>query len=180
MLRRQMMRPLRKPLVVMTPKSLLRHKEAVSSLEDLANGHFHEVLAETDQLNAKDVDRVVLCSGKVYYELRAKRRELNLGNAAVIRLEQLYPFPEELLGKIIAPYVNLKHVVWCQEEPQNQGAWYSSRHHMSNVIARHNPSLTLTYAGREASASPAAGYMALHLKEQEQLVKDAFGLGNAR
>jgi 2-oxoglutarate dehydrogenase E1 component len=177
MLRRQVIRPLRKPLVVMTPKSLLRHKEAVSSLEELANGHFHEVLPETDKLKAKDVERLILCSGKVYYELRAKRRELELGNAAIVRLEQLYPFPEELLGRVMAPYVNLKTVVWCQEEPQNMGAWYSSQHHMRNVISRHNPALQLTYAGRDASASPAAGYTALHLKEQEQLVKDAFGLG---
>ena len=180
MLRRQMIRPLRKPLVVMTPKSLLRHKEAVSSLDELANGSFQAVLGETDQLVAQDVDRVVLCSGKVYYELRAKRRELGLNNAAIVRLEQLYPFPEELLGRVIAPYINLKTVVWCQEEPQNMGAWYSSQHHMRNVIARHNPALGLTYAGRDASASPAAGYTALHLKEQEQLVKDAFGLGDAR
>lgn len=180
MLRRQVIRPLRKPLVVMSPKSLLRHKEAVSTLEELANGSFQAVLGETDQLNPKEVERLILCSGKVYYELRAKRRELGLKDTAIVRLEQLYPFPEELLGRVIAPYVNLKTVIWCQEEPQNMGAWYSSQHHMRNVIQRHNPSLTLTYAGREASASPAAGYMALHLKEQEQLVKDAFGLGNAR
>ncbi|MDR2212383.1 MAG: 2-oxoglutarate dehydrogenase E1 component [Pseudomonadales bacterium] len=180
MLRRQVIRPLRKPLIVMTPKSLLRHKEAVSTLEELANGSFQTVLGETDQLDAKKVERLILCSGKVYYELRAKRRELGLDNAAIVRLEQLYPFPLDLLGKVIAPYVNLKTVVWCQEEPQNQGAWYSSQHHMRNVIARHNPALNLSYAGREASASPAAGYMALHLKEQEQLVKDAFGLSNAR
>ncbi|HWK55347.1 MAG TPA: 2-oxoglutarate dehydrogenase E1 component [Hyphomicrobiales bacterium] len=180
MLRRQMVRPLRKPLIVMTPKSLLRHKEAVSSLEEMANGSFQEVLPETDALQAKDVERLILCSGKVYYELRAKRRELGLNNAAIVRLEQLYPFPEELLGEVMAPYTNLKTVVWCQEEPQNMGAWYSSQHHMRNVISRHDPALGLVYAGREASASPAAGYTALHLKEQEQLVKDAFDLGAAR
>jgi len=88
----------------------------------------------------------------------------------------LYPFPEELLAEVIAPYVNLETVVWCQEEPQNMGAWYSSQHHMKNVITRHNPKLTLTYAGREGSASPAAGYAALHNKEQQQLIKDAFDL----
>jgi len=174
MLRRQMVRPLRKPLIVMTPKSLLRHKEAISSLEDLALGSFQNVLPETDQLAADEVDRLIMCSGKVYYELRAKRRELGLSNVAIVRLEQLYPFPEELLGQVMAPYVNLKTVVWCQEEPQNMGAWYSSQHHMKNVIYRHKPQLLLWYAGRDPSASPAAGYAALHLKEQEQLVRDAF------
>jgi 2-oxoglutarate dehydrogenase E1 component len=176
MLRRQVMRPLRKPLIVMTPKSLLRHKEAISTMEELANGHFQNVIPETDALQPKQVKRLILCSGKVYYELRAKRRELELADAAIVRLEQLYPFPEELLGEVIAPYVNLETVVWCQEEPQNMGAWYSSQHHMKNVITKHNPKLTLTYAGREGSASPAAGYTALHNKEQQQLIKDAFDL----
>ena len=176
MLRRQVVRPLRKPLIVMTPKSLLRHKEAISSLEDLAHGSFQTVIPETDPLQPLDVKRLVLCSGKVYYELRAKRRELNLKDAVVVRLEQLYPFPEDLLQEVIAPYANLEKAVWCQEEPMNMGAWYPSQHHMKNVITRHNPALTLTYAGRQGSASPAAGYMALHLKEQEQLINDAFGL----
>ncbi|MES2625729.1 MAG: 2-oxoglutarate dehydrogenase E1 component [Pseudomonadota bacterium] len=176
MLRRQVIRPLRKPLIVMTPKSLLRHKEAVSTMEELATGCFQTVIPDTDGLKPKQVKRVILCSGKVYYELRSKRRELDLADAAIIRLEQLYPFPEELLAEVIAPYVNLETVVWCQEEPQNMGAWYSSQHHMKNVIAKHNPKLSLTYAGREGSASPAAGYTALHNKEQQQLIKDAFDL----
>ena len=176
MLRRQIIRPLRKPLIVMSPKSLLRHKEAVSTLEELANGHFQTVIPETDGLDVKQVKRVVLCSGKVYYELRGKRREKALDNTAIIRLEQLYPFPEELLQGVIAQYVNLEEVVWCQEEPQNMGAWYSSQHHMKNVITRHNPKLGLQYAGREASASPAAGYSALHTREQEQFLKDALKL----
>jgi 2-oxoglutarate dehydrogenase E1 component len=176
MLRRQIIRPLRKPLIVMTPKSLLRHKEAISTLEDLANGSFQTVIAETDTLDPKAVTRVILCSGKVYYELRAKRREKKLDNTAIIRLEQLYPFPEEKLEETIAPYVNLQEVVWCQEEPQNMGAWYSSQHHMKNVIWKHNKELWLQYAGREASASPAAGYGALHNREQEQLLKDALKL----
>jgi 2-oxoglutarate dehydrogenase E1 component len=176
MLRRQVIRPLRKPLIVMTPKSLLRHKEAVSSLEELAQGQFQTVIGETDALSSEQVKRVILCSGKVYYELRAKRRELGRDDTAIIRLEQLYPFPEELLQEVIAPYRNLERVVWCQEEPQNMGAWYSSQHHMKNVISRHNSHLVLTYAGREASASPAAGYAALHLREQEQLIKDALDL----
>jgi 2-oxoglutarate dehydrogenase E1 component len=176
MLRRQVIRPLRKPLIVMTPKSLLRHKEAVSSLEELAQGQFQTVIGETDALPSEQVKRVILCSGKVYYELRAKRRELGRNDTAIVRLEQLYPFPEELLQEVIAPYRNLERVVWCQEEPQNMGAWYSSQHHMKNVISRHNSHLVLTYAGREASASPAAGYAALHQREQEQLIKDALDL----
>ncbi|HHX81841.1 MAG TPA: 2-oxoglutarate dehydrogenase E1 component, partial [Pseudomonadaceae bacterium] len=176
MLRRQVIRPLRKPLVVLSPKSLLRHKEAVSTLKELAEGSFQLVIPETDKLRAKEVKRLILCSGKVYYELRAKRRELENSDTAIVRLEQLYPFPEETLQEVIAPYVNLETVIWCQEEPQNMGAWYSSQHHMRNVIWRHNPALTLFYAGREASASPAAGYTALHLREQEQLLTDAFQL----
>ena len=174
MLRRQVIRPLRKPLIVMTPKSLLRHKEAVSSLEELANGAFQTVIGETDAIKPKQVKRLILCSGKVYYDLRAKRRDRNNSDTAIVRLEQLYPFPEDRLAEVIAPYSNLETVVWCQEEPQNMGAWYSSQHHMRNVITRHNPALQLAYAGREASASPAAGYAALHNKELEQFLKDAF------
>lgn len=176
MLRRQMMRPLRKPLVVMTPKSLLRHKEAVSSYDDLANGRFHRVLRETDDIDPKKVKRAVMCSGKVYYELRAKRREEGLDDIAILRLEQLYPFPEETLYKMLSPYKNLTEAVWCQEEPQNMGAWYPSQHHMKNVLRRLNPELVLGYAGRDLSASPAAGYTALHIRLQEQLVLDALGL----
>jgi len=118
----------------------------------------------------------VLCSGKVYYELRAKRREENIDNIAIIRLEQLYPFPEESLEKIISAYTNVESVVWCQEEPQNMGAWYPSQHHMKNVLHRLNPKLVLEYAGRDLSASPAAGYTALHVARQEKLVLDALKL----
>ena len=176
MLRRQMMRPLRKPLIVMTPKSLLRHKEAISSYDDLANGRFHRVLRETDELDPLKVKRVVMCSGKVYYELRSKRREEGLEDIAIVRIEQLYPFPEDTLAKVLAPYENVSSVVWCQEEPQNMGAWYPSQHHMKNVLRRHNPELVLEYAGRGLSASPAAGYTALHVAHQEQLILDALGL----
>jgi 2-oxoglutarate dehydrogenase E1 component len=174
MLRRQMVRPLRKPLIVMTPKSLLRHKEAISTLDELANGSFQTVIGETDTLKPKQVKRLILCSGKVYYDLRAKRRDRSITDTAIVRLEQLYPFPEDKLAEVIAPYSSLETVVWCQEEPQNMGAWYSSQHHMRNVIIKHNPTLNLVYAGREASASPAAGYAALHNKELEQFLKDAF------
>lgn len=176
MLRRQALRPLRKPLVVMSPKSLLRHKEVVSSIQELAEGCFQNVISETDDIAAEKVRRVVLCSGKVYYDLRERRRAENIEDIAIVRLEQLYPFPESELEEALRPYVNLAEVVWCQEEPMNQGAWYSSQHHMRRVIQRLDEKLYMQYAGREASAAPAAGYMALHLRQLEQFVRDALDI----
>ena len=175
MLRRQVIRPLRKPLIVMSPKSLLRHKEAISTLEELAHGRFHNVLDETDDLDKSKVERVILCSGKVFYDLRAARRERDLDNIAILRLEQLYPFPEAELLQVLGAYTNLQDAVWCQEEPMNQGAWYASQHHMRRVIHRHKVDIYLRYLGREASAAPAAGYMALHLEQQEQFINEALG-----
>lgn len=176
MLRRQAIRPLRKPLVVMSPKSLLRHKEAISTIDELAEGHFHNVLDETDELDKARVDRVVFCSGKVFYDLRAARRERGIENIAIIRLEQLYPFPEEeLLGVLGSGYSNLTDAIWCQEEPQNQGAWYASQHHLRRVLFQHNPDVYLRYVGREPSAAPAAGYMALHLEQLEAFINEALG-----
>ena len=176
LLRRQAIRPTRKPLVVMSPKSLLRHKEAISTLEDLAEGSFQNVLPDSESPEPKDVTRLIFCSGKVYYDLIDRRRTEETKNVAIVRIEQLYPFPEEQLQEVIAQYKNVKEVIWCQEEPMNQGAWYSSQHHMRRVVQRLNPNIYLDYAGREASAAPAAGYMALHLEQQEQLIKDALGL----
>ncbi len=176
MLRRQMIRPLRKPLIVMTPKSLLRHKQAVSELEELAQGEFLNVIGEVDDIEPKQVRRVVMCSGKVYYDLRDTRRQAEIDDVAIIRLEQMYPFPEDDLEKILAPYDQLTDIVWCQEEPQNQGCWYSSQHHMRRIIHRHKPGQYLTYAGREASAAPAVGYMALHIEQQNKLINDALGI----
>jgi 2-oxoglutarate dehydrogenase E1 component len=173
MLRRQVKRPVRKPLVALTPKSLLRHKLAASTLEDLAEGSFRTVLGEVDALDPEKVERLILCAGKVYYDLLERRRQEELDHAAIVRLEQLYPFPEDELGEVIAPYTNLRDVIWCQEEPMNQGAWYSSQHHMRRVILRHNEELYLTYAGREAYAAPAVGYMQLHVQQQERLIEDA-------
>ena len=174
LLRRQVIRPLRKPLVVLTPKSLLRHKLAISSLEDLAEGSFQTIISETDAIDPEKVDRVVMCSGKVYYDLLEKRRAEENENVAIVRIEQLYPFPEEDLAEALAPYPNLKKVVWCQEEPMNQGAWYCSQHHMRRVIGEHSVSnLYLDYAGREASAAPAGGYPSVHAEEQAKLLQDA-------
>ncbi len=170
MLRRQMLRPYRTPLIVMTPKSLLRHPAAVSSLKDLTAGEFKLVIPEVDSIDPKQVDRVVLCSGKVYYDLLDKRRESKLNNVAIIRVEQLYPFPEDTLKAILKPYRHVKKMVWCQEEPKNQGAWYSSQHHLRDCLEQDQ---ALDYAGRSASASPAAGYMSVHLREQQELVNEA-------
>ena len=173
LLRRQAIRPVRKPLVIMTPKSLLRHKEATSTLEDLCNGSFRTVEPEPDAHDPHKITRIVLCSGKVYYDLLVKRREDQLDNVAIVRIEQLYPFPEADLAKLLAEYKNINTVVWCQEEPMNQGAWYSSQHHIRRVIHAKYPSLFLHYAGREGSAAAAAGYMSLHVRQQEQLVHNA-------
>ena len=178
LLRRQAVRDLRKPLIVFTPKSLLRHKLAVSTLEDLAEGTFLTVIDELDDLNKKDVNRLVMCSGKVYYELLEKRRELELNNVAIIRIEQLYPYDEDAVRDVLRGYPNLKNVVWCQEEPKNQGAWYNSQHRFYRSCHEVHPNTLLDFAGRKASASPAAGYMALHIREQQALINDALGLDN--
>jgi 2-oxoglutarate dehydrogenase E1 component len=119
----------------------------------------------------------VLCSGKIYYDLYNKRQEEGITDIAVVRIEQLYPFPSDDLQQELEKYPNLEELVWCQDEPQNQGAWYSSQHHMRRVLQAVKPVAELNYAGREASASPAAGYMALHLAQQEQLINDALALG---
>ncbi len=179
MLRRQAIRPLRRPLIVMTPKSLLRHKIAVSTVEELADGHFQNVIGETDPaIEAKKVTRAVLCSGKVYYDLAAARTEQNLTHVAIVRLEQLYPFPEVELKGALAPFSELNEMVWCQEEPMNQGAWYPSQHHMRRVMHKHKRTMSLGFAGREPSAAPAAGYMSRHLQEQKELVDAALlGIG---
>ncbi|OFC71740.1 2-oxoglutarate dehydrogenase E1 component [Alteromonas confluentis] len=170
MLRRQMVRPMRKPLIVMSPKSLLRHPLAVSSLEELSEGVFKNVIGEVDEIDPAGVKRVVMCSGKVYYDLLDQRRKNEQTDVAIIRLEQLYPFPQEEAAKIVAEYSHVKDWVWCQEEPQNQGAWYSSQHHFWQAIP---DGAKLTYAGREASASPAVGYLSVHNQQQKALVEDA-------
>jgi 2-oxoglutarate dehydrogenase E1 component len=170
MLRRQVVRPMRRPLVVMSPKSLLRHPLAVSSLEEMSTGIFHNVIGEVDELDSKAVERVVFCSGKVYYELLEQRRKNELNNVAIVRIEQLYPFPEQELQVVLKEYQHVKQFVWCQEEPQNQGAWYCSQHNFRAAIPE---GTHLTYAGRKASAAPAAGYMSLHVKEQQALVTQA-------
>ena len=170
LLRRQMLRDYRKPLIVMTPKSLLRHRLATSSLDELAQGGFQPVLGEVDGIDPAQVVRVILCSGKVYYDLLEARRARGLGDVAILRIEQLYPFPKEQLAEAVAPYVAAKQLVWCQEEPQNQGAWDQIKHRFAHLLPDDG---RITYAGRRASAAPAVGLRAVHVEQQEQLIDDA-------
>ncbi len=175
LLRRQMLRPYRKPLIVMSPKSLLRRKLACSPLTALTEGKFQLVIDEIDDLEAAAVTRLLLCTGKVYYDLLEARREQQMHNVAIARIEQLFPFPREAVKAIIARYTHCKEIVWVQEEPKNQGSWYylQSRGTLVGCIDNHH---TLGYCGRFYSASPAAGYMAKHQAEQQQLVADALQL----
>ncbi|HEV2332802.1 MAG TPA: 2-oxoglutarate dehydrogenase E1 component [Gammaproteobacteria bacterium] len=177
MLRRQALRPFRKPLVVMTPKSLLRHKASVSELKDLTHGRFHLLIPEVGSLPAAKVERVVFCSGKVYYDLAEARRAAGIDNVAIVRLEQLYPFPQTEYAEILNLYANAREIVWCQEEPGNQGAWYQIRHRLQEPL---KPKHLLSYAGRAPSASTAAGYMELHTQQQKQLIQDALGTLGAK
>ena len=170
MLRRQMLRDVRKPLIVMTPKSLLRHKLAVSSLDELANGSFQLAIADSTAKNAKKVRRVVLCSGKVYYDLVENAGERDIDDVAIVRIEQLYPFPRAEVAAELARYPSAKEIVWCQEEPMNQGAWYQIRHHLQAVTAAKQ---SLAYAGRARSPAPACGHLSTHRAEQAALVEQA-------
>jgi 2-oxoglutarate dehydrogenase E1 component len=171
LLRRQMLRPFRKPLVVLTPKSLLRKKEASSPIKELAKGVFQTVIPEVEELDPKSVKRIVACCGKVYYDLVAGRAAHGR-DTAIIRVEQLYPFPHKQFAAEMKRYPNANEVVWCQEEPQNQGAWYQVGHYLrENMRAEQK----LHYAGRPASAAPATGYFAKHAERQKALVAQAFG-----
>ena len=173
MLRRQMLRPYRKPLVVMSPKSLLRHKLAVNALEDLTEGGFQAVIDEIDDIDPKGVRRIVMCSGKVYYDLLERRRELEREDIVILRIEQLYPFPHEALKKTLARYKQADCFIWCQEEPLNQGAWYNSQHHIREALGARN---YLHHVTRPDSASPAVGYHSMHVAQQKRLVDEALGL----
>jgi 2-oxoglutarate dehydrogenase E1 component len=168
-LRRQMLRPYRKPLILMTPKSLLRHKLAVSTLQALSSGTWQSIISD-NEVDVKEVKRVVLCSGKVYYDLFEQRRTQNRNDIALIRIEQLYPFPDIELSTELKRYSEIKDIVWCQEESKNQGAWYSVQHHLASCLAK---TQTLRYVGRPASAAPAVGSPLVHAEEQQALVKEA-------
>ena len=170
MLRRQMLQNFRKPLIVMTPKSLLRHDQSVSALEDLAGGAFARVIDEVDEITADEVRRAVFCSGKVYFDLLKARRNSGIRDVALVRIEQLYPFPSDEYHSALARYRNLREVVWCQEEPQNQGAWYQIRHRLVEPL---KPGVELLYAGRAPAAAPATGIGPAHAREQQTLVDAA-------
>jgi len=169
--RRQMIRPMRRPLIVMTPKSLLRHPKAVSTIEELTEGEFQNVIPEIIEQDKSKVERIILCSGKVYYDLIDMRGELGLDETvAILRIEQLYPFPTKILKNELRAYSKVEKWIWCQEEPLNQGPWFSSIHNFNACI----PATTkIVPSSREASAAPAAGSMALHLAQQKKLVEEA-------
>lgn len=171
LLRRQMIRPLRKPLVIMTPKSLLRNKDATSPLAEFTKGGFQTVIPDLSDLKADKVKRLVVCSGKVYYDLAKKREEKGADDVAIIRVEQLYPFPHKAFATELKRYPNVTDIVWCQDEPQNQGAWFFIQHNIHENMAEGQK---LGYAGRAASASPAVGYSHLHAEQQKALVDAAF------
>lgn len=177
MLRRQMIRPYRRPLIVLTPKSLLRHKLSNSSLDDIHEGRFHPIIPEVDELAADKVRRIVFCSGKVYFDLLQSRRDADIEDIAIARIEQLYPFPQDDYEAIINAYPKATDIVWCQEEPQNQGAWYQIRHRLQAPLTGDH---TLTYAGRPGSASPAAGYLELHKRQQQELIEAALELSKQK
>lgn len=170
LIRRQILRPYRKPLIVMTPKSMLRNPLATSSLGDLSTGEFALVIPEIDEIDPKNVDRVVLCTGKIYYELLEQRRKEQLRDIVFIRIEQLYPFPDKILQAVLKPYQHVKDIIWCQEEPQNQGAWPTLQGFLVNYLDKGQH---LSYIGRSASASPAVGYHSVHEEEQKQLIAKA-------
>ncbi|MDH3342572.1 MAG: 2-oxoglutarate dehydrogenase E1 component, partial [Gammaproteobacteria bacterium] len=170
LLRRQMVRSCRKPLIVMTPKSLLRHKLCVSSLEDLANGHYQRVISEIDALDSNKVKRIVLCSGKVYYDLLEKRRAEKRDNVAIIRVEQLYPFPAKELNALLKSYTKSSELIWCQEEPKNQGSWDFVEPRANAMLEK---KWNLSYVGRVSSSAPAVGSAKLHAVQQAELVERA-------
>jgi len=176
LLRRQMVRPVRKPLIVMTPKSLLRHRSAVSTLGELSSGGFLPLLGETENLDRAGVRRLIFCSGKVYYELALSRMESHIADVAIVRLEELYPFPVAAYAETVRSFANVRTIVWCQEEPENQGAWYQIRHRLQEPLS---DDVELIYAGRPGAAAPASGIHKLHVAQQNALVHAALGLDSA-
>ncbi|MDH3608058.1 MAG: 2-oxoglutarate dehydrogenase E1 component [Gammaproteobacteria bacterium] len=175
MLRRQMLRPYRKPLIVMTPKNILRDPAASSELHEFTEGEFDNVLDEVEELNVAEVKKVIFCSGKLYYELIKARREHKISNSAIVRIEQLYPFPQDEVQQIIKKYSGAREIIWCQEEPRNQGAWFFVKS-TRNIRACLSESHNLRYAGRNYSASPASGSLHIHREQQLALIEDALGL----
>jgi 2-oxoglutarate dehydrogenase E1 component len=172
LLRRQAIRKMRTPLVVISPKSLLRNPKATSSLKDLTKGSFKCVI-DDEVKNKPSITKVVLCSGKVFYDLKDRQNSEQKDNIAIVRIEQLYPFPYDDLEEILMEYENVKDIVWCQEEPQNQGAWFSHRHRLQRVLDRLGKDKEITLVSRPPAAAPAVGMMKLHLEQQSNLVTEA-------
>ena len=171
LLRRQMIRKMRKPLIIMSPKSMLRQKESVSSLEDLTDGEFLPVIPETEELKHKKIRRIIVCSGRVYYDLLAYRKAHKIQDIAIVRIEQLYPFPHEEFQAEVARFEQAKDILWCQEEPGNQGAWHRIQHYLLRHLGLNQ---TLCNAMRPSSASPAVGYLAKHNFQKKELIETAF------
>jgi 2-oxoglutarate dehydrogenase E1 component len=173
-LRRQMIRKMRIPLIIMSPKSMLRKKEAYSTLKDLSTGEFQTLIGESDSsIVPKNVTRAVLCSGKIYYDLIRQREESGLTDVAILRLEQLYPFDMDAVMKELSAMPKLKTLVWCQEEPVNQGAWYQIRHRLQECVTGKQK---LVFAGRVACSAPAGGSLLRHNQRERMLIHDALGL----
>jgi 2-oxoglutarate dehydrogenase E1 component len=168
LLRRQALSKFRKPLIIMTPKSLLRHPLAVSDLSAMDSGYFHTVIDDLDKL--KNISRILFCSGKIYYELLQKRRELKRNDTVILRLEQIYPFPESRLQSIIKKYRNARKYFWVQEEPENMGSWLFVRPRLEKIIKK-----PIQYIGREDSASPATGFPHIYRQEQTAIIDQAIG-----
>ena len=172
LLRRQAIRKMRTPLVVISPKSLLRNPEAVSNIKELTDGYF-ECVIDDEIKDSKKVSKIIMCSGKVFYDLVKKRNDKKLNNIAIIRIEQLYPFPYDDLEEILTKYQNVNEFIWCQEEPLNQGAWFSHRHRIQRVLDRIGEGYVVNLVSRPAAAAPAVGLMKLHLQQQEDLINEA-------
>ena len=167
-----MVRSLRKPLIIFTPKSLLRHKDAASPLTEFTRGSFQTIIPDAKVQQNDKVRRLLVCSGKVFYDLSKKREEKGIEDVAILRLEQLYPFPHKAFAAEVKKYPNATEIVWTQDEPQNQGAWFFVQHYIhENMLDGQR----LGYCGRAASASPAVGYSHLHQEQQKALVEGAFG-----
>jgi len=170
LLRRQSLRRFRRPLIVMTPKSLLRHKMAVSNISELADGQFRNIIGECEPLDRNAVTRVLLCTGKIFYDLFENRRKENLDHIAIIRVEQLYPFPMDEFLAELASFPNVRELIWCQEEPENQGAWHQIKHRFLGVM---EGDIALSYAGRPMSAAPAEGHFKRHIEQHRKVIEDA-------
>jgi len=173
MLRRQHVRNFRKPLIVLTPKSLLRHKMSVSALTELSSGRFEPIIPEIEAIDVNKTRRLVFCSGKVYFDLLEAREVNGIDDIAIIRIEQLYPFPISEYAEITAQYSHAEEIVWCQEEPLNQGAWYQIKHRLQEPLGDKQQ---LYYAGRPGAAAPASGIFKVHLQQQQALVEAALDI----